>query len=145
MSTPFIEMPQREDGVAADDQQPAAAGRPGRLARGALDDNRARHHVLRHPDAAVAVHADDGVLVHAGAVVAHVALDVDLQRRVEADRDRVAPPGVAHAPAICGAVGLVGGGMQAGIELAQRRLLEVDDLDGRLGSGRHQTSARSQT
>ena len=41
------------------------------------------------PDAGVAVHADRRELVHAGAVVADVAVDLDLDPRVEPDRDGV--------------------------------------------------------
>jgi hypothetical protein len=65
-------------GVAGDDQQAATSGRPRRLAGAALDDHRPGHHVLGHPDAAVAAHQHRGALVHAGAVVADVAVDLDL-------------------------------------------------------------------
>jgi hypothetical protein len=46
MSMPFIEMPQRDEAFALDDEQAAAAGGAGRLAGVALDDDPARHHVL---------------------------------------------------------------------------------------------------
>ena len=51
------------------------------------------------PDAGVAVHAHGGVLVHAGAVVAGVALDLDLDRRVDAGGERVRAARVEHPPA----------------------------------------------
>ena len=59
MSMPFIEMPQRERGVALDDEEPAAAGGAGVLAGVAFDDDVARHHVLGHAGAGRAVD-DDG-------------------------------------------------------------------------------------
>ena len=132
MSTPFIEIPQREEAsprMTTSPPRPVAAADWLALPS---TDHRARHDVLGHADAAVAVHAHGGLLVHAGAVVADVPVDVDLERRVEADRDGVAPAGVAHAPAPRRA-GLVRRRVQPGVELAQRRLREVDDLDGRLG------------
>ena len=52
-----------------------------------------------HAHARVAVHADGRLLVHAGAVVAGVALDLDLDRRVDPDGDRVRAARVEHAPA----------------------------------------------
>jgi hypothetical protein len=90
------------------------------------------------------VYADGGLLVHAGAVVADMSGDVDLQRRVEAHGDGVAAAGVVDAPAPRRGR-LVRRRVKPGVEVAQRRLGQVDDLDGRLGLGRHQTSARSHT
>ena len=73
-----------------------------------------------------------------------MTLDLDLERGVEPDRDGVPAAGVDHAPAARGS-GIAGSGVQVGIEVAQRGLPEVDHLDGGLGPGGHQTSARSQT
>ena len=80
MSTPFIEMPQRAEASPWTTSSPPRPVAPGRLARVAVDDDRARHHVLGDAGAGVAVHAHGRALVHAGAVVAHVALDLDLDR-----------------------------------------------------------------
>jgi hypothetical protein len=65
-----------------------------------------------------------------------VAVDVDLDLRVDPDRDRVRAARVRDAPAR-GRFRLV----QPPVELAQRRLGEVDRLD-RVGDGHH-TFARS--
>ena len=71
------------------------------------------------PDAGVAVHADGGVLVHAGAVVAHVAVDLDLDLARRCPRRWCARPrglstrqrrGPSRAD-----------GVQARVQLAQRR------------------------
>src|SRR3546814_20551906 len=43
------------------------------------------HHVFRHADADVAMHGDGGLLVHAGAVVAGMPLDIDGQGGIHAD------------------------------------------------------------
>ena len=120
-------------GVAADHEQAAAAGGARRLARVAVDDDGPGHHVLGHPDAAVAVHAHGGVLVHAGAVVAHVAVDLDLDRRVDAGRQRVRPARVEHAPAPRPVA--VDGACSAGVQLAQgvtarSTVLTVDVVPG---------------
>jgi hypothetical protein len=45
---PFIEMPQRDAGIALDDQQPAAPGGAGILAGVTFDDDGAGHHVFRN-------------------------------------------------------------------------------------------------
>ena len=100
MSAPFSEIPQRADASPWMTSRPPRARRPGRLRRAALDDHAPRHHVLGHPDAAVPAHAHGRELVHAGAVVADVTVDLDLVRRVEPDRDaRGAHPGCAPGPA----------------------------------------------
>jgi hypothetical protein len=90
------------------------------------------------------VHADGRLLVHAGAVVADMPGDVDVQRRVEADGDGMAAARVLDPPAPRRAR-LMRRRVKPGVEVAQRRLGQVDDLDGRLGPRRHQTSARSHT
>ena len=89
MSTPFIEIPQRAAALPRITSEPAAAGRARRLRRVAVHDHRAGHDVLGAAHAHVAVHADGGLLVHAGAVVARVALDLDLDRSVDPHGERV--------------------------------------------------------
>ncbi len=132
-------------GVAAHDEEAAAPRRARRLARAALDDDRPRHHVLGDAGARVPVHAHGRELVHAGAVVADVPVDLDLDVRVDPARDRVgavrvddAPPAWARAAA--------GELVQPCVQLAERRRGQVDDLDA--GSlrrlHRHQASAFSQ-
>ena len=64
-------------GVALDDQQAALAGGAGILAGVALDADLARHHVLGDAGAGRAMHDDGRLLVHAGAIIADAALDLD--------------------------------------------------------------------
>ena len=60
-------------------------GGAGGLGGAALHADRTGHHVFRHAHADVAVHGDGGLLVHAGAVVAGMTLDIDGQRGIHAD------------------------------------------------------------
>src|SRR5690606_38126625 len=60
-------------GIALDHHQPAMAGGRRRLGSVALHPDLAGHDVLGDADAAVAVHHDLGLLVHAGAVIAGMA------------------------------------------------------------------------
>src|SRR5882724_2543477 len=76
-------------GVAVDDQEPAATGGAGRLARIAHDVNQSGHHVFGYAGPGIAVNPDFGLLVHAAAIVADVTLDLDLDRGIDADADRV--------------------------------------------------------
>ena len=69
--------------------------------------DKARHHVLGDARAGVAVDDDGRLLVHAGAVVADVAVDLDGDRRVEAGGDGVLAARVVDAP-----VALVGVGRE---------------------------------
>ncbi len=128
--------------VAVHDEQASAAGRARGLARVPLDDNRAGHDVLRDAGAHVAVHANRRALVHAGAVVANVSHDLDLDRRVDPAGDGVHPVRVEHAPAADRRV-VAGDIVQALVQLTQRGRREVDDLDSGRRDG-HQTSAFSQ-
>src|SRR5215211_1909703 len=123
--------------IAAHDDQPAAPGRGARLARVAVDGDGPGHDVLGQADARVPVHAHGRALVHAGAVVADVAVDVDLDLGVDPDGDRVRAARVRDAPP-GRRIRLV----QALVEVAQRRDGEIDRLD-RVGD-RHHTLARSQ-
>src|ERR671922_2182552 len=128
-------------GVAAYHEQAPAPGGAGRLARVAVDHNGPGHHVLRRPGAAIAVHAHDRLLVHARAVVAHVPFDVDLEGSVDSRGQGVRAARVQHAPAPRPvAVHRV----QPGVQLAKRRVRQVDRPDGHVGRG-HETRARSQT
>ena len=92
MSMPFIEMPQRAEALPSITSSPPRAGRAGRLAGVALHVHLARHHVFGDAGAGIAVDDDVGLLVHAGAVVADVTVDLDrdrsrqCRRRSHADR-----------------------------------------------------------
>ena len=102
-----------------------------------MKDNDARHHVLGEPRTGVAVHAHRRQLVHAGAVVADVTVDLDLDLGVDSARDRVRTVRVDDSPA-SGALLCTGGTAQVVqplVELPQRRHCEVDEL-GR-SSDRH--------
>src|SRR3954449_3140150 len=132
-------------GVAVDDHEAAAAGGGSRLARVALDDHGPGHDVLGDPDARVAVHADRRLLVHARAVVADVPVDLDRDRRVEPDRQRVRAARVHDAPVARLCVGASSERVKARVELAARGGGEVERLDGHVGLDRHQTRSRSQT
>ena len=98
MSMPFIEMPQRAEALPSMTQQAAAAGRARRLARHRLHVHAARHHVLGDARPGVAVDDDGGALVHAGAVIADMAVDLDGDRRVDAGGDGMLPARIEHAP-----------------------------------------------
>ena len=113
-----------------------------RLARVAVHHDTARHHVLRDAGSGTSAHANARPLVHAGAVVAGVPLDLDLEVGVEAGRKRMGAVRMEDAPATrpCPCVGDV---MEALIELAERRHREVDRL-GRLGGRGGHAATRSQ-
>ena len=98
MSTPFIEMPQRALASPSMTTQPAAS-RGGRRLRGvAAHPHAPAHDVLGDAGAGMAVDRDSRRRVHAGAVIADMAVDLDVDRRGEPDRDRVRAVRV-HAPA----------------------------------------------
>ena len=108
------------------------------LAGAAVYDDEPAHHVLGQARARVAVHAHGRELVHAGAVVANVPVDVDLDLGVDAARHGVRAARVADPHcAPLGASEVV----EALVERAQRRLGEVEGLD----CGAHATRSRSQT
>ena len=86
--------PAPRSGIALDDQQPAVGGGARRLRCVALHPDGAAHHVLGDTGARVAVDGDLGLLVHPRGVVADVALDGHLHRRVDTDRDVVRAGGV---------------------------------------------------
>jgi hypothetical protein len=85
----------------------------------------------------VAVNAHRGALVHAGAVVAHVTVDVDLHVGVDAHRDGVPAARVHHAPARLRRRGRIEV-MQPLVQLAQRCDVEIDGLDRQVGRDGHQ-------
>ena len=102
---------------------------------------RAGHHVLRHPDAAVARDPHGRVLVHPGAVVADVPVDLDLELAVQTGGERVGALRVVDPPVRCGPA--VASVVQPLVELPHGRGREVDRLEsGRRGA--HATFARSQ-
>src|SRR5215470_11587581 len=70
-------------GIAVDDQQPAASRCTGRLRHITLHVHATRHDVLRHAGSGIAVDGDGGSLVHAGAIVAHMTFDGDIELAVE--------------------------------------------------------------
>ena len=111
-------------GIALDDEQPAMGGGAGRLAGIAFDPDRAGHHVLRHADAAMAVDDDARLLVHAGAVIADMAVDLDLDGPVEAGHHGMRPLGIDDPPGPF--VGLGRQVMQALVEVAHALRGEVD-------------------
>ena len=66
----------------------------------------ARHDVLGHAPADVAVNGDGGLLVHAGDKIAGMAADMRLRLEVESDRDIVHAVGIEdldHAHVCAGA------------------------------------------
>ena len=76
--------------VAVDHEQAAAAGCARGLRRIAFDVDEARHHVLGDADAGAAVDDDGRLLVHAGAVIADIAVDLDGRGRIDTNGDGVA-------------------------------------------------------
>src|SRR5262249_47588818 len=124
-------------GVAMDDEQPAAGAGCRRLARAPLDDDRAGHDVLGDPDATVALDPDRGELVHAGAVVADVTVDLDLVGGVEPNDDAVLAARVEH-PHPADRIGQ----MQTAVELADAvgRQVERELSPGQYLGRRHQAT-----
>src|SRR5437773_8689383 len=70
-------------GIALDDQEPAIAGRTRRLASIAVDAHDARHHVFGDTWTRMAMDEDFGMLVHAAAIEAGMAADLDHNRGIE--------------------------------------------------------------
>jgi hypothetical protein len=81
-------------------------GRTGRLRSISFDVDLAGDHVLGDALAGIAMDDDVCLLVHAGAVVAHMPLDLDRDRHVDADGDRMLATRVEQAP-----IGFVGVGL----------------------------------
>ena len=91
MSTPFIEMPQRNEASPSITSSPPCADAPADYRSEALTCTRCRHHVLGDTGSGVAMHGYSRLLVHPRAVVADVPFDFDLDRRVDTHRDVVRP------------------------------------------------------
>src|SRR6185369_3457848 len=125
-------------GVAVHDDEPAVGRGGAVLAGAAVHHDEAAHHVFREARARVAVHAHGRELVHAGAVVADVPVDVDLDLGVDAAGHGVRATRVAHPDLGTARAGEV---VQVLVERAQRRLGEVEGRD----CGAHATRSRSQT
>ena len=121
MSMPFIEMPQRAEALPSMTQQAAAAGGARRLRGVALHVHAARHHVLGDADAGIAVDHDGGVLVHAGAVIADMAVDLDVDRRVEPAAMAWRPRGLIDGPVRLVGVGAAGRCRRSHCSSLQRR------------------------
>src|SRR6202043_2720453 len=85
-------------GVAVDDQQSAATDGTGRLAGIAHDVNQSVHHVFGNPGAGIAANPDRRPLGHAAAIIADMAVDLDLDRGIDADADGVVALGVLDLP-----------------------------------------------
>src|SRR5262249_9157589 len=102
----------------------AVRGGAGAVGREALHVHLAAHHVLGHAGAGAALDDDLGELVHAGRVVAGVAGDRHLDRRVHADRDGVGPVRVDHRDVPAGQ--LVGVPVQVLVERADTALAQVE-------------------
>src|SRR5918995_4265802 len=75
--------------VPLDDKKTAARRGTSRLGSITTNMHPSRHHVLGEPSAGIAIHGDSSVLIHAGAVVAGMTVDHDIQRAVETAPNRV--------------------------------------------------------
>ena len=114
--------------IALDDYETATTRRRAGLRGVAGDVDRAAHDVLAAANTHVAVDAHMRVLVHARRVVAGVSLDLDLEGRVDTNRDSVCAIWVDDAPAQRTPSGTV---VQPLVEFAERRRCEVDNLNVR--------------
>ena len=112
--------------VAVDHEQAAAAGCAGGLRRIAFDVDEARHHVLGDADARAAVDDDGRLLVHAGAVIADVAIDLDGRGRIDTDGDGVTATRIEDPELRLGSAGVET--VQHLVELTQARDLQIDRL-----------------
>jgi hypothetical protein len=103
-----MEMPQRADAL-----------------RGvALHMDLARHHVLGDALTGMAVHHDRRLLVHAGAVVADIAGDLDQNGDVDAHGHGMLAAWIEHVPV--GFVGVRRQRVKGGVQFANRALGKVD-------------------
>ena len=142
MSTPFIEMPQRAAASPCTTSSPPWAVAPADWLT--LPSTTTDPDIMFSAIPVLGVAADTHrrMLVHPGAVVPDVPVDLDVELRVETAGDGVGPARVDDPPAPrprAGARDVV----EALVELAQGRHREVDDL--RLECRRHQASAFSHT
>ncbi len=104
--------------------RPPWAEAPRRLAGVALHMDHARHHVFGQADAGVAVNDDLGVLVHPGAIVADVPLDLDRDRHLQSTGDGVGALRLDHFPV--GRFRLGGQIMESLVEFANRGPRQID-------------------
>ena len=108
ISMPFIEMPHRDEALPSITSRPPLPVAPAYWLASPFTMTSPDIMFSATPGSGRTVHRDPGLPVHAGAVIADVALHGDLGRSVHADRDRVRPPGIEDFP-----VRLVGAGRSA--------------------------------
>src|SRR6188472_682448 len=111
-------------GIAVDAQQAAASRGACRLARIARYVNEARQHVLGHARTGATVDQYGGELVHAGAVIANRAIDLDHNWRIEPRGDGVTTSWVIDDPVPL--ISVRPEIMQRGVERAERRGAEIE-------------------
>ena len=117
-------MPQRDEASPFDHQQPAIAGGARRFGRIALDPHDARHHVLGNADPGMAMDDDLGFLVHAAAIEADMALDLDGERPVEAAGDGMLAHRIVDQPMPL--IGVLGQPVQTRIDAAHALSFEIE-------------------
>ncbi len=115
-------------GVAIDHKRSAMGGGAGGLAGVSFHMHEAGHHVLGDADASVAVDNDMRLLVHAGAVIADMPIDIDLNRRGQANRDGVATAGIEDAPIAL--ISLPADAMQDRVQPTNGFRFKVDGMRG---------------
>ena len=93
----------------------AAAGRARRLRSVTLHPDLSGHHVFANALSGIAIDHHRGKLVHAGAVVADMAFDLDQYRLFETASDRMLAARIKNAPMRFVAVGTQT--VQGGVEL----------------------------
>ena len=98
MSMPFMEMPQRAAALPSITSKPPQPLAPADCEASPFDEHFTRHHVLGNALAGIAVHHDPRALVHSGAVVADVAVDLDGDGRGRARCNRVLAARIEHTP-----------------------------------------------
>src|ERR1700691_2943783 len=121
-------------GIAFDHHQPAMAGGRGRLRSIASDADDAGHDVLREPRSSMTIDRDRRLLVHAGAVVADMAFDLDLNRAIDADGYGMGASRVKDAPKAL--IGFRGQLVHALVERAH-----ADDAEIEVGHGLNVSSS----
>jgi len=115
-------------GIAIDHEQTTAAGGTRRRGSVTFDVHPARHHVLGNAHSGAAIDDDIGALVHARAVIAGVAVDLDRDGGINAGSDGMPAAGIDDAE--IGVIGPLCQIMQRLVEFAKGRDVQID--------GRHQ-------
>ncbi len=124
--------PAARPGIAFNHQQATVCRCAGCLRGAALDPHSAGHHVFRAADTDVAVHGDRRFLVHPRAVVTRVALDIDGDGFVDADRQVVRAIGMRDQPfAVLQFLDLI---VQGLIEITHGGAGKIDGFHGRAPS-----------